>query len=106
MLLPEAIARYIDASNRCDATAASACFAPEATVRDEEQDHIGIKAIKNWISQTIAKYQPRNTVLEVRNEGERVGLTVRVEGRFPGSPIELEFDFHLHQGKISTLAIQ
>lgn len=104
--LPDAISRYIEASNSFDANAAVACFAPDAVIRDEDQDYIGIEAIKNLVSQSSAKYQPHATVTGARNDGEKVMLTVKVAGQFPGSPVELKFDFLLRQGKIAKLTIQ
>ena len=104
--LPESVARYIEASNNFDAQAASACFATDASVRDMEQDIVGIKAIESWVAESSAKYQPQATVTRVQNEGENVAITVDVAGQFPGSPVELEFDFHLRQGKIAQLTIR
>lgn len=104
--LPDAIDRYFDAANRFDAAAAAACFTPDALVRDEHQDYIGTAAIESWVSQTGEKYQPRATVTGVREKGEKLALTVNVAGQFPGSPVELEFEFHLRDGKIARLTIQ
>lgn len=104
--LPEPIARYIDASNNFDAQAASTCFAPDATVYDDEHNYVGIEAIGSWISETISKYHAHATVTHVRRDGEKTVLTVEVAGQFPGSPVDLKFDFRLREGKISQLAIQ
>jgi hypothetical protein len=104
--LPESISRYIDASNCFDARAASACFAPDATVHDDEHDYVGIEAIENWISESISKYHAHAAVTHTQHNGENATLKVEVSGQFPGSPVELEFDFRLHEGKISHLAIQ
>lgn len=104
--LPESITRYIDATNCFDAQAASACFASDAIVHDDEHDYVGIEAIENWISESIAKYHAQATVIHAQHNGEEATLTVKVAGQFPGSPVDLEFDFRLRQGQISHLAIQ
>lgn len=104
--LPEPIAIYIDASNNFDAQTAAACFTPDATVHDNAHDYSGIEAIESWISESISKYHAHAAVTNVQHNGEDATLTVKVAGQFPGSPVELEFDFRLREGKISHLAIQ
>jgi len=104
--LPETVTRYIEASNGFDANAAAACFAPDAVLRDQDQDYIGIKAIETLISESSEKYQPHATVTRAQKDGEKVMLTAKVAGQFPGSPVELKFDFLLRQGKIAKLTIQ
>jgi ketosteroid isomerase-like protein len=103
--LADAVARYFDAANRFDAESAAACFAPDATVHDEGQTHLGTTAIRNWVAHTGEKYQPQTTVLQSREEGDQRTVRVRVTGQFPGSPAELEFVFVLREGKIAQLTI-
>lgn len=104
--VPLAITRYFEAANRSDSAAVAACFTPDAVVRDEGHQHVGRAAIQTWISQASEKYQPRATVLNTREDEDKTNVRVRVEGQFPGSPIELNFQFSLRDGAIAQLEIQ
>src|SRR5688572_29068824 len=106
MTVPGAIARYFEAANRFDPAAAAACFAVDATVRDEGHEHVGRKAIQTWISNSGEKYQSQLTVLAATEANGKSIVTARVSGQFPGSPIELNFVFVLRDGAITQLAIQ
>jgi hypothetical protein len=104
--LPGAVARYFEASNRFDAESAAACFAPNAIVRDEGHTQVGRDAIKVWVSQTSENYRPQTTVIGARENGDKMTLDVRVVGQFPGSPVDLKFEFSLRNDAIVQLTIQ
>jgi hypothetical protein len=104
--LPEPVVRYIESANRFDAADATACFTPDAIVRDEQKDHVGHAAIARWISQTIEAYQSHVTVTSVQTLGATVNVVGRVSGSFAGSPLDLDYEFHLRDGKISQLTIR
>ncbi|MBL9210228.1 MAG: nuclear transport factor 2 family protein [Opitutaceae bacterium] len=104
--LPEPVAQYIEAANRLDAAGATACFTPDAVVRDEQKDHVGLAAIERWVSQTGQAYQPHVTVTSARTVGATVKLAGQVAGNFAGSPVDLDYDFHLRDGKIAELTIR
>jgi hypothetical protein len=106
MTLPGAIARYFEAANRFDSAAAAACCATDATVHDEGHEHVGRKAIQTWISNAGENYQPHVTVLTAAAADDNFIVTARVSGKFPGSPIELNFAFVLRDGAIAQLKIQ
>src|SRR6187402_959797 len=101
--LPQAVTRYFEASNRFDAESAAACFTPEATVHDEGKTHVGTEQIRNWVSHASKEYQPRASVVGAQQNGDKLAVTVNVSGQFPGSPIELDFEFSLRGGKIAEL---
>lgn len=103
---PDAVVRYFDACNRFDAPSAAACFTSDAVVHDEGHHHIGTEAITRWVSQTSESYQPNSTVLSTHEKGNIIAVKARVSGKFPGSPLELEFEFTLRDQKISELKIQ
>jgi hypothetical protein len=103
--LPAAIAHYIEASNRFDPDSAAACFSLDATVRDEGHTHIGREAIRTWVSEASEKYRPHATVINAQEHGDKLVLDVRVAGEFPGSPIELKFQFSLRNDAIAQLTI-
>ena len=104
--LPEAVAKYLEAANRFDATGAAACFTPHAIVRDEQKDHVGSTAIEHWISQTSLQYRPQATVVHAQTTDDRLQMVVNVAGNFPGSPVELDYELRLQEGKIARLTIQ
>ncbi|MCW1912442.1 nuclear transport factor 2 family protein [Luteolibacter sp. GHJ8] len=103
--LPEAVTRYIEASNRFDAESAAACFTPEATVRDEGKTHVGTEQIRSWVSHSSEAYQPQASVVGAEQKGDKLAVTVNVTGQFPGSPVELDFEFLLSGEKIAELAV-
>jgi uncharacterized protein (TIGR02246 family) len=104
--LPENLARYFAAQNAHDVEAMVACFAPDATVRDEGQVHAGKDAIRRWQEQTVAKYEISIAPLDIRKEEGLTSIVARVTGNFPGSPIDLTHSFRLSpEGLIRTLEI-
>ena len=104
--LPEPIARYIDSANRFDTAGAAGCFTPEAIVRDEQKEHVGRSAIERWITQTSQAFQPHVTATSIQAVGANVKMVGFVTGNFPGSPVNLDYDFSLQDGKISLLTIR
>jgi hypothetical protein len=103
--LPEPMAAYFHAQNAHDVDGMLAAFAPQARVRDEGQDLTGATAIRAWIDDTMRKYRPSLTPLDVEQVDGRSIVKVRVSGTFPGSPIELRFRFKLEDGRIAALEI-
>jgi hypothetical protein len=51
--LPRTVQNYIDASNAHDVQSILACFADDATVRDENTTHRGKIDIERWLVATI-----------------------------------------------------
>jgi ketosteroid isomerase-like protein len=104
--LPDNLVRYFAAQNDRDADGMTACFAPDAQVRDEGRTYVGRKAIREWKLETIAKYnvtvRPLSSTI---HDGVRA-VIANVSGSFPGSPVDLTFDFKLDQaGLIHSLEI-
>jgi len=104
--LPKPIAAYIAAENGDDAEALTHCFADDAIVRDEGQTIEGLAAIKLWKAETKRKYQHRmEPRASVQKDGQTI-VTNRLTGKFPGSPVELQFIFRLAGDKIASLDIR
>jgi ketosteroid isomerase-like protein len=103
--LPTPIAIYVDAENRGDADAMAKCFAEDAVVRDEGRTIKGVAAIKRWKAETKKKYRHNVEPLTVAREGDKIIVTNRLTGKFPGSPIEIRFVFRLEGDKIASLEI-
>lgn len=102
--LPAAVASYFEAANQFDAVAAAACFTSDAIVRDNGHEFIGTAAIERLMSQSN-EVQPQVTVTSARVEGETAHIVGTLEGNFPGSPVELNFEFHLQEENIAQLTI-
>jgi hypothetical protein len=103
--LPQAVTRYFEATNRFDAESAAACFTPEAIVRDEGKTHVGTDEIRNWVSYASREYQPQASVVGAQQQGDKLAVAVSVTGQFPGSPVELDFEFYLRDEKIAELTV-
>ena len=103
--LPLPIDIYVQAENSGDVDAMSACFASDATVRDEGHTHAGLAAIKAWKVETKKKYDHRVEPLGVVERDGKTVLTARLTGNFPGSPVTLEFSFVLKHDKIVSLEV-
>ncbi len=104
--LPAVILDYFAAANDGRIEDVTLCFAENAHVHDENNDHIGHPAIRKWVADTTRDFQPKTTLLRaIENNGTLVATTT-VAGNFPGSPVDLNFSFTLTAGKIATLSIQ
>jgi|SRR5579864_2956366 len=103
--LPKPIVTYLDAVRKGDADLFDLCFANDANVHDENRDYRGLDAIKAWKREAEAKYQYTAEPLDANVDGKAVRVHLRLTGDFPGSPIELDYEFMLENGKIASLVI-
>jgi SnoaL-like domain len=104
--LPAALETYFVSENTHDTSAIERCFATDATVRDEGRSIKGIAEIKTWRFETGEKYHHSVELLAVTTLDEKVVVTGRVSGNFPGSPITLDHVFEVKGGKIVSLEIR
>ena len=104
--LPVCVAAYWTAANAGDTAAAAGCFTADATVEDEGKTHRGSAAIAGWVEQTTQSAHPVVEPLRCSTEAGRLLVAAKVSGSFPGSPVELDFEFTLANGKISKLEIK
>ena len=103
--LPKPIALYVSAENSGDTSLFDECFAEDAVVRDENEAHRGLAAIKEWKAETKRKYQHTVDPLRITEQAGKFTVTSRLTGNFPGSPIDLDFVFRLIGDKIVSLEI-
>ena len=103
--LPKVLADYFTATNAHDVEAMAAAFAEDATVHDEGRDHAGVAAIVAWMKETIEKYDYSVEPIESSRSGSRAVVLVSLRGKFPGSPITLQYTFTLAGQKIAHLEI-
>ena len=106
MNLPATLAKYVEASNAGDAAATVELFSESAVVVDDGAELCGREPIQAWIEESTRKYQAQLVPLALEESGDHTVLCGRVSGNFPGSPIELDFDFVLSEDKITRLAIK
>ncbi len=104
--LPQIIQKYIDASNKHDVKSILSCFADDAVVRDEEEEHRGAKAIEGWIVKTIGKYEFQFKPLSVNDDDAEVVVSMEVSGTFDGSPVTLDYHFVIENDKILSLSVK
>jgi SnoaL-like domain len=103
---PKPIADYFAAENGRDVEAMARCFAESAVVRDEGRTIKGSAAIKRWKAETTEKYEHTIEPLAVVRKSGKTIVTGRVAGKFPGSLVNLGFNFELKGDKIASLEIQ
>ncbi|MBN8420588.1 MAG: nuclear transport factor 2 family protein [Verrucomicrobia bacterium] len=105
---PQVLSAYFAAVNERRLDDAAACFAPDARVHDENHDHVGTDAIRQWIEETTHKYQPKAEVTHVAATADAGAFiaTATVSGTFPGSPVQLGYTFTVAGEKITHLSIQ
>jgi len=102
--LPIPIASYFSA-DRGDSEAVSQCFTEDAVVKDEGHTYQGRAAIKKWKADVSTKYQYTSEPLACERKDEKIVVTSRLTGNFPGSPVNLRFFFGLEGNKIASLEI-
>jgi len=102
--LPQPIAAYFDA-DKLDGETISQCFTENAVVKDEGHTHKGRAAIKQWRTDTSAKYEYTSEPFACEQKGGRTVVTSRLTGNFPGSPVDLRYFFELEGDKVTSLEI-
>ena len=106
VLVPPAIARYLDAQSAVGPTGFAECFSATAVVRDEGHAYQGLSSILEWKKSTDARYQVRTTPLGIFREGNHFTLLAHVVGNFPGKQIDLVHRFTIKDEVIKALEIR
>jgi hypothetical protein len=102
--LPKPVAAYFDA-DRGNGESVAQCFASDAVVKDEGNTYHGTHEIRKWRADVAAKYTYTCQPLAVEQQHDQTVVTCRLEGNFPGSPVNLRFFFRLAGDKIQTLEV-
>jgi hypothetical protein len=105
MKLPKLIADLIAAQDKYDSKAFAENFSDNATVHDEGKSYHGKTEIRQWNEMTNAKYKTKYEPLEVTTEGDKITLTAKISGTFPGSPAIIKYHFETKNNKIKSLHI-
>ena len=105
MKLPQVITDLLAAQEKYDAGSFSECFSNDAVVFDEGKIYRGKKEIRQWNEMTNTKYKTKYEPLEVTTNGDKIILTAKISGTFPGSPAIIKYNFETKSGKITSLHI-
>lgn len=105
MTLNPTLSKYFQAGNSRDLEAFLSCFQADATVEDESATHQGLEEIGRWFRDTRSKYEFTAEVLRFVEENGETVVTCRVSGNFPGSPVDLDYNFTMHGDRIARLRI-
>lgn len=106
IIMPDVVSRYFAADTKNDGEALLETFAPDAVVADENAQHQGEAAIRQWwVAAKLASHYVAEP-LEAQTAGSTVQVRARVSGTFPGSPITLTHMFTLEGDKIARLEIK
>ena len=102
--LPPPIAAFFQAANTRETDDFIALFTNNALVTDEGHEYRGA-AIKGWIDRATAEYKPHAQATDLAHVGDKIVVTAQVGGTFPGSPIQLRYNFTLKDAKVAALSI-
>jgi hypothetical protein len=103
--LPHAVELYLQADAGTDENVFYQCFAADAEVHDEGRTIRGLDAIKAWKREAKQKYQYQVEPLSASQDGDKVVMSARLTGNFPGSPVVLTYTFVLKDDRITVLDI-
>jgi uncharacterized protein (TIGR02246 family) len=99
------IADLIAAQDKYDSKAFAENFTDDAVVQDEGKTYHGKTEIRQWNEMTNAKYKTKIEPVEVTNSGDKIILTAKISGTFPGSPAMIKYHFEIKDNKITSLHI-
>lgn len=105
MQLPPVISRFVEASNARDVDALVACFAANAVVEDEGRTHRGLSEVRAWKQETEDRFRYTIEPLSLEQRDGRAILVATLAGNFPGSPVDLFYEFTIVGVAIEALAI-
>lgn len=105
MTLPPAVDTYLSTPKSEVGPLLDQLFTADAIVHDEGRSHVGIDAIQAWNDGVVSAFRFTRTVTGVAVRGGSAVVQTRIEGNFPGSPVDLHHHFSLTGDRISALTI-
>jgi len=105
MKLPKVIADLIAAEDKYDSKAFTENFSDDAVVHDEGKTYHGKTEIRKWNEMTNSKYKTNYEPIEVTTDGDKIILSAKISGTFPGSPAIIKYHFETKNSKIISLQI-
>ena len=103
--LPYIITDFFEADRQKRGDAVVACFTENATVRDDGHTYVGWHAIRQWKTESSRKYSYSVEPRSISTKGDRTVVVSHLVGDFPGSPVDLRYQFVLDGNKIAGLEI-
>ncbi len=104
--LPSPIDIYIASENAGDMDALAACFAADAVVHDEGTHHRRSGGDQEMDDGRAGKnITTPSSRWAVTTKDGKIVMTGKVSGTFPNSPVNLDFNFGVTDGKITSLKI-
>jgi hypothetical protein len=103
--LPAVIARYFAEDAKEGPEHVAQCFTDTAVVTDEGRSHEGRSAIAEWKASASTQYSYTVEPFAIVGDGDRLVVTSRVAGNFPGSPVDLRYIFKVEGEHIAALEI-
>ncbi len=106
--LPPVVARYVETqADPAQRATLADLFAVGARVVDEGIEYAGVEEIRGWLEKSASVYTYTTTPLGQRSgDGGRWVVLVRLEGNFPGSVVDLRYQFVVVDGdRIGDLVI-
>lgn len=88
-----------------DSEAVARCFTEDGVVLDEGHEYHGRAAIAAWNARVVATYKLTTEPIAAETAGTRTTVTARIDGDFPGSPLQLRFQFSVSDDLIRRLEI-
>lgn len=98
---PLAVMRYFAARTP---EAIADCFTEDGVAMDESRTHRGREQIRHWRAEAD-RISYRLDILSGETQGDKCTVQCRIVGDFKGSPVRLEFRFHIAGDLISKLEI-
>ena len=103
--LPAPIACFFQAHNTGKTDHIKDHFTTDAVVSDEAHEYRG-DGINSWLDDAISKYRPLLAeVTSLVPNGSQTVAVATVSGNFPGSPVQLRYQFTIRDSKITALSI-
>jgi hypothetical protein len=74
-------------------------------VEDEGQTHTGADEVRQWKRETEYRYTYTIEPTELEQRNGKWIITAKLAGNFPGSPVDLVYEFTIADGAIEALRI-
>ncbi|WP_411731297.1 nuclear transport factor 2 family protein [Paeniglutamicibacter sp.] len=104
-LFPSA-ATYFDLMEGTDKTQVVTVFTPDAKVFDDGHSYTGHQEILGWLTGPASEFTITSTRISSSRTEDGAVAIIRLEGNFPGSPVDLRHEFtRSTTGLISSLKI-
>jgi ketosteroid isomerase-like protein len=105
--LPPTVATYLDAVPDADPAAVAALFTQDAIVTDDGHTYRGRPEIITWRTNIATTFTYTATPLRTEQDCDTIVVIARINGDFPGSPVDLANRFTVDlSGQISSLTIE